>query len=352
VAITWGAYHGHLRFGIDLYTSAPSTSSTSVTVTCKLYIQVDDSWNFDDKQTWTLTGNGGGSGEFNNTLANGASKLLKTVNVGAAIDYDGTGSVTYSARLSGAYNGASPKHSRSITLPRRPASAPSPPPAPDVSSISATSAVVTWGAPATNGSALIGNAGQVSTISWFGAVFHSWSEPGWRGRFITDLPKGTTLYVRVRAQNSIGWSGWSAAREFTTLTTTASAPTITDVYNIGAQSAWWAWTAPTDTGGTTITGYEIQRATDPAFTAGVVSFHDAATPAMIPGLTPGTFYYTRIRALSAAGAGAWSSAVSFRTLSAAWVANGSAWVPALIYIGNGTAWVPATVKVGDGTNWK
>ncbi|MEU4155689.1 fibronectin type III domain-containing protein [Actinoplanes sp. NPDC026670] len=349
MAITWGSYNGNLRFGIDLYTSTPSTSSTSVTVTAKLYIQCSDGWRFDDTQTYSWQG---GSASFSNTLSDGASKLLDTVTSTRAIDYDGTGSVTYSASLSGAYNGAKPTHSRTITLPKRPPSVPSAPPAPDVSSITATSAYFTWGTPATNGSSLTGNAGQVSTSSSFISIATSWSESGWNGQSVTGLAKGTVYYVRVRAQNGVGWSGWSGARQFETASTTASAPGLNAIYDIEAQAAWWSWSAPSDAGGEAITGYEIQRATDSGFTQNVVSFIDAATPAKISGLVPGTTYYTRIRARSAAGSGAWSNVRSFRTLSALWIGNGSAWKPALVYVGNGTSWVLATVKVGDGTNWK
>lgn len=352
MAITFGSYNGHLRFGIDLYTSTPSTSSTSVTVTVKLYIQVDDTWSFDDTQTWTLTGTNGGSDSFHNTLDNNASKLLYSTSFAAAIDYDGTGSLSYSAKLSGAYNGANPTHSRSITLPKRPPSVPSAPPAPTVNAITATSASFTWGTPATNGSALTGNAGQVSTSSAFTSILQSWSEPGWNGQSVTGLPKGTTLYVRVRAQNGVGWSAWSPARQFTTATTPPSAPGQPGVSIVGPTSANVSFTAPADAGGATITSYEIQRATDAAFTTSLASVTLPAPTGSLTGLLPGTTYYLRTRGVNTAGPGSWSTSTTVTTLSGVKVGDGSRWRDAIVWVGNGSSWVLAQVKTGNGTDWK
>lgn len=352
MAITWGSYDGHLRFGLDLNTSTPSTSSTTVTVTCKLYIQVDSTWEFDDDQTWTLSGNGGTSGTFHNSLDDNASQLLKTVTVSAAVDYDGTGTMTYSATLSGAYNGASPTHSRTITLPLRPASAPSTPGAPTVSSITATTATASWSAPAANGASLSGVAGQVSTSSAFGTTVTTWSGSWATSKALTGLPKGTTLYVRVQAKNAEGSSSWSAGKAFTTLTTLASAPSTPAVSSIGAQSATIAWSAPSDDGGTAITAYEVQRATDSSFTANAVTTSKTVSPLTLAGLTPGTTYYVRVRAITPAGSGAWSPTATFKTISALFIGNGTSWVPGLVYVGNGTSWVTANVRVGNGTDWK
>ncbi len=351
MAITWGSYDRHLRFGIDLTASTPSASSTTVTVTVKLYIQVDD-WSFDDDQTWTLSGNGGSTDEFHNSLSNGAQKLLYSRSFSVPIDYDGTGSMTYSAKLSGAYNGATPTHSRTITLPRRPPSPPSTPGAPSVGAIGATTATATWSAPASNGASLSGVDGQVSANAGFSPTLSTWSSGWTTSRALSGLPKGTTLYVRIRARNSAGTSGWSGGRAFTTLSTAASAPGLGAIADVGPQSATLAWTAPSDNGGEAITGYEVQRATDAGFTSNAVTTSTAASPGTLTGLLPGTTYYAQVRALTSVGPGTWSSVKSFKTLSAVRVGTGTDWVPALVRVGDGTTWVLATVKVGDGTTWK
>lgn len=353
MAIVWGGYNGHLRFGIDLTTSTPSASSTSVTVSVKLYIQCEDDFNFDDTQTWTLSGNGGSSGSFHNDLANGGSQLLYSHSVSAAIDYDGTGTMTYSATLSGAFNGASPTASRTITLPKRPASAPSTPAAPSVGAITATTATVSWSAPATNGSTLNGNAGQISRNSGFTDVISSWSVASWQtSHALTGLPKGAVMYARIQARNGVGWSAWSGSRTFTTLTTPASAPGPVEFTNVGPTSANVAWTAPSDTGGAAITAYELQRATDAGFTANTATTTFLSSPGTLAGLLPGTTYYVRSRAVNSAGPGAWSTPATVTTLSAVRIGDGTVWRPAIVWVGDGTRWIQTLVRVGDGTVWK
>jgi hypothetical protein len=352
MAITWGSYNGHLRFGIDLTASTPSASSTTVTLAVRLYIQVGATWNFDDDQTWKLSGTNGSSGTFHNGLDNNASLLLYSKGFAAGIDYDGGPTYTYAASLSGAYNDASPTYSRSLALPARPASAPTAPAAPTVSGVDATSATVAWSAPASNGAALSAHAGQVSRNSAFTDVIQSWSVASWQAsRALSGLPKGTVLYVRVQAHNSVGWSSWSASRTFTTTTTVASEPGTPGISAVGPTSATIGWSEPSDTGGAAITGYEIQRATSADFTGGT-SVTSSASPSSLTGLLPGTTYYVRIRAINAAGSGNWSATAAFTTLSGVKVGDGSTWRDAIVWVGNGSGWVLAQVKTGDGTTWR
>ena len=57
--------------------------------------------------------------------------------------------------------------------------------------------------------------------------------------------------------------------------------------------------------------YEVQFATDMAFTLGLVSPKPPTkSKAVVTGLTSGTRMWCRVRATNAAGTGAWSNAVS------------------------------------------
>ena len=71
--------------------------------------------------------------------------------------------------------------------------------------------------------------------------------------------------------------------------------------------------ASTGDGGSPITGYELQRATNASFTAGAVTVPSTGT-FTASGLSPATTYYFRARATNAVGTGAWSSTVSATTL--------------------------------------
>lgn len=74
------------------------------------------------------------------------------------------------------------------------------------------------------------------------------------------------------------------------------------------------WTAPNNNG-SSITGYDIQYATNSGFT-GATTLTDTASPLAITGLTPGTTYYVRVRAKNAVGAGPYSATVTQLTLPA------------------------------------
>lgn len=72
--------------------------------------------------------------------------------------------------------------------------------------------------------------------------------------------------------------------------------------------------APGDNGGTAITGYNIQRATDTGFTANLATVSSSGT-STLTGLTPGTRYYYRVTPrnhvtdLAGILGGPWSSTV-------------------------------------------
>ncbi|MFY1688186.1 fibronectin type III domain-containing protein [Plantactinospora sp. WMMB782] len=448
MAITWGSAEGHLQVGIDCWTGTPSPSNTAVTVYLRVYVRVPDSWSFDDNQSYSVSGTGGGSGSFHNGLGSGGSKLIYSRNFSASIDYDGGPTYSWTASISGMYNGGTPSHSRSLALPARP---PYIPGAPTLSSsaIGPTSDTATWSTPTANGAALNGYQMHYSTSSTFspldqnivsqswatsrvvsglakGTLYYkrirarnsegygpwsvtrtfttdttapgppgtpgatstgstwvniSWPAPADTGGLaitgyvmqramddefssgvvdstlagtslqVTGLAKGTTHYVRVKATNSLGESEYSATGSFTTTITTPGPSDAPVAGSIAPTTASLSWSAPVDTGGATITGYEVQRSTNPSF-AGAVTTPSTTSPASLSGLLPGTTYYVRVRAVNSAGAGSWSPPSSFLTLSGVRVGSGSTWRDAIVWVGNGSEWVVAQVKVGDGSTWK
>lgn len=124
---------------------------------------------------------------------------------------------------------------------------------------------------------------------------------------ISGLTNAVAYSIRVRTVNG---RGASQASNILTGTPVAagvpSAPTISSIAP-SAQAAVITFTAPATDGGSPITNYEYStdNATWTAFSPSVT-----ASPATISGLTNGTTYAVRIRAVNAVGAGTASAAVS------------------------------------------
>ncbi|MFD2786965.1 reprolysin-like metallopeptidase [Hymenobacter rubripertinctus] len=92
-----------------------------------------------------------------------------------------------------------------------------------------------------------------------------------------------------------------------TQTATVTAPTAGSVGLLRPRIGWSAVA--------NAAGYEVQLATNAAFTAGLQTFTTGPVTSFTPlsELLPATTYYVRVRALSACGAAPYSAAVSFRT---------------------------------------
>ena len=120
---------------------------------------------------------------------------------------------------------------------------------------------------------------------------------------ITGLAAGTTYAVALRAVNSAGPGAASAPASATT-PSAPGAPTITAA--TGSDRAARVTFVPGANGGSPILGYEYQTSAAGAWTA----VPGAQSPVLISGLTNGTTYAVRIRAINALGTGPSSSAVS------------------------------------------
>lgn len=107
----------------------------------------------------------------------------------------------------------------------------------------------------------------------------------------------------------------------------------------------------TGTGGSAITGWQVQRATNSAFTTGVVTVASDGTTTLT-GLTPASRYYFRARGRNAVGWGAWSSIGSGVTASGAYASINGVWVPVPINYSNGSSWTPLAPLASDGTTWE
>lgn len=125
------------------------------------------------------------------------------------------------------------------------------------------------------------------------------------------LAHGTAYVWRVRAENAGGVGAWSQPRHFTTVAPPPGAPVLRlpqDGTEAPATEVTLQWDAAAGA-----THYEVEVATDAAFTATVL--HAEGLPEaqyVAAGLLRGTTYHWRVRAVGAGGTGAWSDAFHFR----------------------------------------
>jgi len=165
---------------------------------------------------------------------------------------------------------------------------------------------LTWNAPTDNGgSAITGYTVQYTTNASGPWTTHSTSLT--TSRTITGLDNGTEYFVRVSAINAAGSSAYSTPVSATPITV-PSAPALQPT-TAGVGEVSMTWTAPTDNGGSAITGYTVQYTTN---ASGPWTTHSTSltTSRTITGLTNGTQYYVRVRANNAAGSSAWANSTA------------------------------------------
>ena len=119
---------------------------------------------------------------------------------------------------------------------------------------------------------------------------------------VTGLTNGVETHFRVSATNGTG-TGTPSTQVTSTPVDVAAAPT--DLVALpGNEQAALSWTAPTDTGGTPVTGYRIESTTDGLAWATVVAdTGSTGTTYGVTGLANGTAVTFRVSALNAVGAG-------------------------------------------------
>ena len=132
---------------------------------------------------------------------------------------------------------------------------------------------------------------------------------------LSGLTNGVDYDVQVRAVNAVGNGSWSGAGAGKPLTT-PSAPTI-DSVTPGDETLTIAWSAPADTGGSEVTGYDLRyirsdapSKADTNWTERDSVWSSGALQYTVSSLTNGVRYDLQIRAVNIAGDGRWSGAIS------------------------------------------
>lgn len=313
MAVQWSSVDGHMRVGINVTFSSNAPVGTTVDVTIDYWIENTQS--FSDGQTLNYDSGSGTNSVFNFTNSYGAVQtLIKSVTrSNLTVSYSGGPTYTADAEITGAYDGSNPFKSRAYTLPARQSQVPDAP-GTTVVSVGSSSGRVYLTAPSNNGSTIDAYQIEIATNSGYTTGYQLANNSD---NTFTGLAAATTYFTRARAHNANGWGPYTANKTFTTGATVPGAPTGVGNSAVTQSTATIAWTAPGSTGGSAITGYEVQIATDSGFTVNVqtITDPDDVSPYGLTGLNPATTYWARVRALNGVGAGAFSSSTTFTTLT-------------------------------------
>lgn len=152
-----------------------------------------------------------------------------------------------------------------------------------------SSATVTFAPPASNGGSAITSYTATSNP---GGIMTTVAAPA-TSITVNGLTNGTSYTFTVTAANAMGTSTSSAASNAVVPASVPGAPTNVSAVAGNAQ-ATVSWVAPTNTGGTAITGYTVTSSGGQVVTT-------TATTATVTGLTNGTSYFFTVTASNATG---------------------------------------------------
>lgn len=298
MAIQWGSWSGptyeKFRVGVDL-----SVSGTKITA--KYYVESEGRV-IGDNALLTRTGTITGTKTFEfNAGTSGATMLVDTRT------YTGSRGKTYTfgcnARDLYIGNSYIPSVSASVTVP---ALVPSTPSISSITGITTSKADVNYGIPNGNGAAVNGMQIQVSTSSSFSSTVQDYVDTNGSPASPGGLTANTTYYARIRARNSVGYSGWSAVKSFKTTPQAPAAPSAMTAGRVSDASHSLAWTR----NATSAAPYDsllLQRwdnvtqawATIATLAGTATSYSDATTQA-------DRRYQWRIQSKNAAASSAWT----------------------------------------------
>ena len=146
----------------------------------------------------------------------------------------------------------------------------------------------------------------------FGPVETGVGTPSNRSHTITGLEGGVTYEIQVRAHNDSGHGPWSGAQADEPTTVAPATPAITSITR-GDRTLAVVWTAPADTGGGSITAYDVgyietsaDETVESNWTVRDNAWRSGDLRYVIANLTNATEYDVQVRAVNTAGDGGWS----------------------------------------------
>ena len=244
--ITWGTSVIDLSVGIDV-SQSPSTVTngvSSVTLTVDVFVRTTNRA-YQDNQTLTLGGALSGTYSYYMGSSSTEVKTIKVVTRTLTVPTSFTGAVsrTIRATVGGAHNGASPTHSRTWTVARRPYAAPAPPSNLKLVKVSDTQYTASWTRNPTTGAPWDGVRFGLAVADNGSYPFTYTDLAGTATSRTFTVPRNSRFRVAVESNNSAGRSGW----EYLPFTTTVMTPPSNLVAKKGAGNTIdlsWVVNAP------------------------------------------------------------------------------------------------------------
>ena len=328
-----------MQVAMDVTWSAVSEGSTTAVATVKFY--TDNQYSYSDAQVLDVSANLGSNYSYtNNSGTTEVLRLTRTYTYTYAGDsYNSSpGTVTFSATVTGTYNGVTPSVSAAVAIPARPSHAPTAP-----TSITATpnngSITVSFSAPTDAGTGGIAYYQKLDTDGV------TWTSIGTATSFTVDGTNGTSTTGYVRAVSNYGGAGPSSSASATPRTVPSAPTSFTSSAGTFGTVAL-SWVAPNN-GGNAISSYTLTRTNDTT-TVTLTAPATNATTYNDTTISPAVSYTYTLLASNDAGAGssATTTVVALGGVSKVW--NGTSWVTVLPKVWNGSLWADAQARMYDG----
>ena len=183
------------------------------------------------------------------------------------------------------------------------------------------------------------------------------------GNGTVSIPGSSASFTGTRGSSytfggrmdQLPYSGLSASVSTTVkiptgLPTAPGRPSATNITTVGVSISW---VAPSSNGGSSVTGYQLQRYKGSS-ASGTPEATGTYTSRAVTysSLTPGTQYTFRVRARNANGYGPYSTIRTIRTKNAVWVRVSGVWKQAVPYVKHNGTWKEATAMVRHNGSWR
>ena len=268
---------------------------------------------------WRLPARNGGSGitdyKIEVSSNGGATWTAIRHRASTRLGFDVTNlkrATNYQFRVSAVNDVGTSTPSTVLTL-TTPTAVPSAPTSLTTSEVTDTSVILRWAAPSdTGGSPLTDYRVEVSRTNgriWT-EVPHTASTS--RSMTLSNLYSGTTYQVRVSAKNDVGFSDYLTG-EFKTAAGVPMAPADLTASNLQESSVRLNWRLPARNGGSGITDYQVEVASDCSRYTAIPRDRSTALGFNVTGLTPNTNYCFRVSAINAVGLSSASTVLTITT---------------------------------------